>query len=73
MHCGEVTLFSLLLAQLSDVLWPSLSAFPSSNTVCGASFLLISITHSLSLLPGKSVALISPVIRLVTEKVACDN
>lgn len=53
--------------------WPSLSVFSSSDTVCEASFLLTSIIRYLSLLQGKSVALISPVIRPVTEKVELDK
>lgn len=65
---------SPLLAQLSHVLWSGLAfVFSSSNAVCEASFLLTAVIHQLSLLLGKSVALISPVIRPVTEKVELDE
>lgn len=65
---------SPLLAQLSHVLWNGLAfVFSSSNAVCEASFLLTAVIHQLSLLPGKSVALISAVIRPVTEKVELDE
>lgn len=65
---------SPLLAQLSNVLWNGLAfVFPSSDAVCEASFLLTAVIHQLGLLPGKSLALISPVLRPVTEKVELDE
>lgn len=70
----KVTSLSLLLTQLSKVLrkWPCLCALQQWYCLW-STFLLTGITHQLSLLQGKSVALISPVIRPVTEKVELDK